>query len=93
MDHHDAREMLSARADGELDPSAARALDDHLEGCAPCRTFGDGLARLRALAVELPRVREPERLWPDLLQYPSARAGGRSDSLPRSRRPSWWRSS
>jgi len=63
MDHHDAREMLSARADGELDPSAARALDDHLEGCAPCRAFGDGLARLRALAVELPRVREPERLW------------------------------
>jgi putative zinc finger protein len=63
MEHHEAREMLSARADGELDPSAVRALDDHLDGCAMCRAFGDGLPGLHALAVALPRVREPERLW------------------------------
>src|SRR5438034_414641 len=63
MEHHEAREMLSARADGELDPSAVRALDDHLGGCATCRTFGDGLPRLRALAVALPRAPEPEMLW------------------------------
>ena len=62
MEHREAREMLSARADGELEPSAVRALDDHLDACVECNAFGDGLLRLRALAVALPRVPEPDGL-------------------------------
>jgi hypothetical protein len=63
MEHHEAREMLSARMDGELDPAAARALDEHLGECAACRAFGDGSLRLRALTLALPRVAAPEGLW------------------------------
>jgi len=63
MEHREARELLSARMDGELDDSSVRALDEHLGGCATCRAFGDGSLRLRALTVALPRVPEPEGLW------------------------------
>ncbi|GCE27050.1 hypothetical protein KDA_25340 [Dictyobacter alpinus] len=35
----DAKEWLSAEQDGELDPSDATALQEHLLHCASCRTF------------------------------------------------------
>jgi hypothetical protein len=63
MEHHEARELLSARMDGELDASSVRALGEHLSECAACRAFGDGSLRLRALTVALPRLSEPDRLW------------------------------
>jgi hypothetical protein len=62
MEHAEARELLSARLDGELPPERAPALEAHLASCGECRAFADGVMRLHALAAELPRE-EPGRLF------------------------------
>jgi anti-sigma factor RsiW len=60
----DAIVPLTDRLDGELDPDVARALDEHLAGCAACRDLAADLERLRVAARALPREVEPPRdLW------------------------------
>jgi predicted anti-sigma-YlaC factor YlaD len=44
-----AREAASARADGELSPFEAAALDVHLRGCDDCRAFAGSLGGLALL--------------------------------------------
>jgi hypothetical protein len=46
LNHSKVREMLSAYLDGELEPSLARAVEEHLRGCAECTGY---LERLRGL--------------------------------------------
>ncbi|TMK79145.1 MAG: zf-HC2 domain-containing protein [Actinobacteria bacterium] len=70
MEHREARQLLSARMDGELGDGQGPALEEHVRGCDDCRAFADGAARLRALTQELPRIEGPARAW-----APPARAG------------------
>jgi anti-sigma factor RsiW len=60
--HDEARVRASARADGELGPSQAPELDEHLGGCARCRAFASALPGLSALAAALPREHAPSDL-------------------------------
>jgi len=59
MDHVEARELLSARMDGELDAARAPAIDTHLATCADCRGFADRISRLQTLVRALPREEAP----------------------------------
>ena len=61
MDHVEARELLSARMDGELED--ARALEEHLATCAECRAFESRAIGLSALARALPREEAPVITW------------------------------
>jgi predicted anti-sigma-YlaC factor YlaD len=76
MDCTHARELASARVDGELTASEAATLDRHLVRCVDCRAFGDRAHSLRrdalAIATEAPDVSaavmariatEPRQRW------------------------------
>lgn len=59
----EAAELLGARADGELDPAQARAVDEHLADCARCRAAAQSLEALgRAVALACPAQPAPARL-------------------------------
>jgi RNA polymerase sigma-70 factor (ECF subfamily) len=73
-----AREALSARLDGELNPLEEEGLAAHLQGCAPCRGHARELATLHRTV----RVRAAAPV-PDLTRAIVATAGAR---LPTSRR-------
>lgn len=64
------REIVSARLDGEATPEQERHVDAHLDGCAPCREFGERAARVTRLA----RV-APVRPVPDLTDAVAAALG------------------
>lgn len=49
MDCDTAREALSARIDGEREPIPAARVDEHLDGCPPCRDW-------QAAAIEQTRL-------------------------------------
>ncbi len=89
MNHDRAQSALSERMDGErLKPSAARALEEHLETCSRCRAFESNAAHLRAAV----RIRTAEEV-PDLTARILAAlpATPRSVWRPkRSRPPSAW---
>ena len=65
-----ARELISARLDGEDVPD--QALDDHLEGCAECRSYAGRAAHVTRLTRM--RVAEP---GPDLVAAVVAAAAAR----------------
>ena len=73
MDHVEARELLSARLDGELDAARDAALDEHLAGCADCRGFGARAQRLAVLVHELPREEAPAIRWLPAPERPARR--------------------
>ncbi len=56
-------DSLGALIDGTISPDEKRALDEHLETCAACRTLAADLRRIHDEAVRLPRVDPPEALW------------------------------
>ncbi len=56
MQNHRELEQLSAYVDGELDADARARLEEHLPGCAECRTTLDAL---RATVTELRALDEP----------------------------------
>lgn len=56
MDCEKALELISLRLDGMLTEEEERALDAHLEGCAPCRSL---LLDLTALRDAMPEEEEP----------------------------------
>jgi anti-sigma factor RsiW len=85
IDHQAARDLASARFDGELDAASERALEAHLAACPACSAYAAGLAPLRALAAELPREHAPADL-------PARVAAGLGTRRPRrgpARRPLW----
>ena len=63
MECKDARALLTAHVDGELDAHDAHALDNHLRGCADCRGQHATLQSLRsAVSAHATRYRAPEDL-------------------------------
>jgi predicted anti-sigma-YlaC factor YlaD len=72
----DAREALSAATDGEATLAERRALDDHLLGCGPCRTYASRLE----VVDRMVRVR-PAEPGPDLVG--AVTAGGAARGITR----------
>lgn len=69
--------LIDALVDGSLPESQRAALDSHLATCLPCRAEVDGLRKVLAATVELPRGREPSRdLWPAISQAIGSGAKG-----------------
>jgi anti-sigma factor RsiW len=63
MDHNEARELIQPYADGELDVSNARAVEQHLQTCSQCRSAEQRIRALRtALRSEVVAFRAPRRL-------------------------------
>jgi anti-sigma factor (TIGR02949 family) len=81
MDCKEARALLPAHVDRELGPSDAEALDEHLRGCADCRTQQTALQSVRAaVSVHATRFRAP-------LELADRVGDSLSAAAPRSRRP------
>jgi anti-sigma factor RsiW len=60
-------EWLNDFLDEEILPVERAAVERHLEGCAGCREFLEGLRSLRERTAALPLSLEPERnLWPGI---------------------------
>jgi len=60
MECKEARALLPAQVDGELDAPSAEALDRHLRGCADCRTRQATLQTMReAVSSHATRFRAP----------------------------------
>ena len=80
----EVRERLDEFVDAALAPTAARAVTEHLRGCASCRAEADSLRRLLATARALPREVAPARdLWPAIEQQIAT-------STVRAGRFGWW---
>jgi anti-sigma factor RsiW len=63
MEHNQARELIQPYADGELDVSNARAVEQHLQTCNHCRLAEQDIRALRsALRSEAVAFRAPNRL-------------------------------
>src|SRR5437764_5578580 len=63
MDHNEARELIQPYADGELDVSNARAVEQHLQTCSQCRSTEQNVRALgAALRTEAVAFRAPSRL-------------------------------
>lgn len=69
LDCRDARDLVSAAADGETSTNERRRLQAHLAGCAACRAYDEHVHRLDRLV----RVRPAEPV-PDLVASVTARA-------------------
>jgi len=63
MEHQDYQELLELHALDALEPSEARALEEHLSNCAECRA---GLIRLRDAAGLLAHAATPAEPRPEL---------------------------
>ncbi len=63
MNHSEARELIQPYADGELDVSNARAVEQHLQTCNDCRLAERNIRALRSvLRSEAVAFRAPNRL-------------------------------
>jgi uncharacterized protein len=59
--------LLSAHGDGELEPGAANAVDQHLLACVRCRAGADSLRAVRAAVARACAAEPaPSRLWADV---------------------------
>jgi anti-sigma factor RsiW len=88
MDCNDARLLLEANADGELDPVRQLELEAHLRACPECALRAQGVAARRAaLQDALPRFTAPPQLREKILaalpveQAPSHRRAPRPSPL------------
>jgi anti-sigma factor RsiW len=63
MDHNEAQDLIQPYADGELDVSNARAVEQHLQACSECRSAEQNIRTLRtALRSDAVAFRAPRRL-------------------------------
>jgi anti-sigma factor RsiW len=63
MNHLD--DLLSAYADGELNPSERRTAEEHLAGCSECRSELAGIEATRDAIRALPLLDPPPGLIPE----------------------------
>lgn len=81
-------QLLSAHMDGELEPALARAVEEHLAGCARCRGSADSLRALKqAVALACGTDAAPARLRNAVR---SALRGPAHDPAPRRASNVWW---
>lgn len=67
MSCHEIQDLLSEYVDGDLESSQRVEVEEHLEGCAPCRAEATALRELVDSARALRRDVQPERdLWPQI---------------------------
>jgi anti-sigma factor RsiW len=75
-EHAKVQDTFSAYLDGELEPAAKKAVDQHLGGCIQCRTqlehFRTTVGRLGGL-----RERAPGSFLPDIQRQIRTRSRGR----------------
>ena len=63
MNHDEARELLHAHVDGELDLLSSRELEEHLRGCDECRRVEEQIRALHeTIATSGPAYRAPANL-------------------------------
>ena len=62
----DIQEEISSWVDGELDPSRAETVENHLESCAGCAAFRQDLNSIRKGVEGLEPLDPPEHLWTNL---------------------------
>ena len=60
-------ERLSEYLDEELDPDICTAVDEHMDGCAPCRKFLEALRRTVTALHEVESPRLPDELRREVL--------------------------
>lgn len=58
--HEEARELISARVDGEIERADEQLLDDHIATCQQCRQYQDDAFALRRAFNVQPVVEPPE---------------------------------
>jgi len=63
VNHHRAGRLLSAYVDSELTAAEARAVQEHLLDCAPCRDAYENLRAARDLLAGLPPAEPPAEFW------------------------------
>lgn len=60
-------ERLSEYLDEELDPSVCADVDEHMEGCAPCKKYLESLRRTVATLQDVESPRLPDGLRREIL--------------------------
>lgn len=77
-------DRIALFAGDDLPPAEMRHVSDHLEACAPCRRFADGLRRDRAALAELAAIDPPDTA------YAAVRAGVMRQVRPQRRAWASW---
>ena len=62
----DAQEDVSLWMDGELDPSQAETVENHIKSCAECAAFYQDLRSIREGVERLELFDPPEHIWTSL---------------------------
>ena len=60
-------ERLSEYLDEELDPAVCATMDEHMEGCAPCRAFLESLRRTITALHDTDSPQLPDELRQEVL--------------------------
>lgn len=63
---HPKTEVLSQLLDGELTPTQARKVEEHLVSCARCADLFQDLTEIQSRARKLPDQHPPRDLWPEI---------------------------
>jgi RNA polymerase sigma-70 factor (ECF subfamily) len=59
---------LSEYLDEELDPAVCAGVDEHMDGCAPCRAYLESLRRTVAALRDIDSPRMPDELRRQVLE-------------------------
>jgi hypothetical protein len=87
----DVRRLISDRLDGPLVPAREAEVEDHLEGCAECRSFDVDVHRLRGLLADAPAPMPDvtDHVLTSVRQDASARSVGPGSSATSGHRRGW----
>ena len=69
MTCRDVIEVLADYVDGALPPDLVAELEQHLEGCEPCRAYLATYRRTRALGAEANRLEMPAEMRDRLRRF------------------------
>ena len=81
MKHPDSQDW-SAYLDGEVSPSEARELEEHLGGCESCGVLLSQFQEIRRRARDLPDRFPPRDLWPQIARAIREEEEGAAEVIP-----------